>query len=166
MLIGASGLAGLIDHLPQVAPAPAVGQQLQFDQNLVQPAASGDAAVRPQVGASAPVQPSAEIARARTETASLGERILENLSAVHRGRGAPASSGTELAFKAPQPGPAEQSLAQPNTAKLPIKPASADNFDAMIASLQGVYNNVIQVSLVSKSTGSFSSSVNKLMSAG
>lgn len=166
MLIGASGLAGLVEHVQQVGPGPAVGQQLQFEQNLVQPAASGDAAARPQAGTAAPAQPSAEIARARTETASLGERILENLSTVHRGRSAPASNSAEPTLKSPQPGPAEQSLTQPNTAKLPIKPASADNFEAMIASLQGVYNNVIQVSLVSKSTGSFSSSVNKLMSAG
>ncbi|WID99710.1 nodulation protein NolB (plasmid) [Bosea vestrisii] len=165
MLIGASGLAGLVDNLPRVASTPAVGQQLQFEQTLVQPAASGNAAAQPPSGVTTPVQPSTEVARTRTETASLGERILQNLSAVHRGQSTSAAGGVESALKAPQPGPAEQSLAQPNGPRLPAKVASADNFDAMIASLQGVYNNVIQVSLVSKSTGSVSSSVNKLMSA-
>lgn len=162
MLVGAPGLAGLIDTLPQVAPTGAAGG-FQFQQNLVQTVAAGDGAQQPPGSFSAPVQSAGEVSRATTHTASLGDRILENLSAVHRGNTARATGSSEPALKAPQPGPAEQSLAQPSTPQL--KPQGGDNFDAMIASLQSVYHNVIQVSLVSKSTGSFSSSVNKLMSA-
>ncbi|WP_439495804.1 nodulation protein NolB [Bosea sp. (in: a-proteobacteria)] len=163
MLVGAPGLTGLIDNVQQIAPA--AGDRLQFQNDLVQTAAAGDATKQPPASFSAPAQATTEVSRATTHTASIGERILQNLSAVHRGSAAPGAGNAEPALKASQPGPAEQSLTQPNAARLPGLAPGADNFDAMIASLQSVYNNVIQVSLVSKSTGSFSSSVNKLMSA-
>lgn len=169
MMLGVAPIsASLIEILPQVGPVKAVGDQAQFQQNLVQAAASKEAEIVPAaaVGA-APIPPTSEVQRTTTQTSSLGERILENLSAVHRRGAAPAAPATEPAI-VKAAGPAEQSLLQPGGAapRVSGKPPAADNFEAMVATLHSVYNNVIQVSLISKSTGSFSSSLNKLMSAG
>lgn len=169
MMLGAAPIsAGLIETLPQIGPVTAVGDQAQFQQNLVQTAASKGADALSAPGSAAPIPPTSEVQRTTTQTSSLGERILQNLSAVHRGGGAPPAGGTEPAIvKSSQSGPAEQSLQHGGAGpRMQGKPQGSDNFEAMVAMLHSVYNNVIQVSLVSKSTGSFSSSLNKLMSAG
>lgn len=169
MMLGVAPIsAGLIETLPQVGPATAVGDQAQFQQNLVQTAASKHTDALSAPGSTAPIPPASEVQRTTTQTTSLGERILQNLSAVHRGGGAPPAGGTEPAIvRGAQPGPAEQPLQHGGAGpRMPGKPQGSDNFEAMVATLHSVYNNVIQVSLVSKSTGSFSSSLNKLMSAG
>ncbi|MGY3695588.1 hypothetical protein ACVIGA_005668 [Bradyrhizobium sp. USDA 3240] len=46
-----------------------------------------------------------------------------------------------------------------------VKPIGSD-FDSMMVGLRDVYRDVVQVSLVSKSTSAVSSSLNKLLSAG
>jgi hypothetical protein len=158
------------EALPKVGPPttvdnPALFQQSQFQQNLAQTLPVQQASVQKAM----PIQPASEVRRATTQTASLGERILQNLSAVHRGNAPAAANATGPSLvNGKQAGPAEQSLLQPGGAgpRMPAKPHDADNFESMVATLQNVYNNVIQVSLVSKSTGSFSSSLNKLVSAG
>lgn len=169
MMLGVAPIsASLIENLPQVGPVATIGDQAQFQQNLVQTAASKNAEIVPAAAVStAPIPPASEVQRTTTQTSSLGERILENLSAVHRRGAAPATPGTEPAIVRAA-GPAEQSLLQPGGAapRMQGKPQGADNFEAMVATLHSVYSNVIQVSLISKSTGSFSSSLNKLMSAG
>lgn len=171
MMLGVAPIsASLVDKLPQAGPVPAVGGQAQFQRELVQTVAAGpQEAVQAAATSAAPVMPASEVPRATTQPDTLGERILQNLSAVHRAGAASSPTSIEAsAVKGVQPGPAEQSLLQPggSAGRMPGKPQGADNFEAMIASLQNVYSNVIQVSLVSKSTGSFSSSLNKLMSAG
>lgn len=149
--------ARLIDQLPQVGPARTVGGQEQFQQSLAQPVAL-QSAVTP----SSSIPPTSEVSRAASRVSSLGERILQNLSAVHRADGAKIAAAKDATgAKALRPGPAEQALTQPRMAE-----KAPDNFDAMIAALQSSVGNVIQVALISKSAGSFSSSLNKLMSAG
>lgn len=158
----------LVDGLSKPWPETSSRQQAQFEQSLAQVASAHE------VAASVPdramlVAPTSEVHRATSDANPLGERILQALSAMHLSNPAPSASVVSRAFltKSVQPA-AEQSLLQPNGAAThgAGKPNETDNFDAMLANLRDVYSNVIQVSLVSKSTSSVGSSLNKLLSAG
>ncbi|MGQ4274898.1 nodulation protein NolB [Terrihabitans sp. B22-R8] len=157
MIASTTGAAGM-------APA---ADSAAFQNSVTQVAAADGARSQAAPGAFAtsPVNSASEVSRTTGRTASLGERILENLANVHQGNSAQASaSPMQVSAPSATEKPLLQAGASNGAAARPHKPAP-DNFDAMIETLQSVYNNVIQVSLVSKSTGSFSSSLNKLMSA-
>ncbi|MTV18307.1 nodulation protein [Bradyrhizobium elkanii] len=81
----------------------------------------------------------------------------------HSHVGAPAAANVPSAPSVIQPGPAAQPL--DIGAHATVKPVAAD-FDSMMVNLRDVYRDVVQVSLVSKSTSAVSSSLNKLLSAG
>lgn len=119
-------------------------------------------------------QPQQEINRPATRNESLGERILDRLEAVHRGdklrNGEVKAPSSDPVVKAAsmEPGPAASALRElPTGREATTKAASQDagQFKSMLEQLQQVYGQVIQVSVVSKSTGSFTSSMNRLMSS-
>ncbi|WP_456640553.1 nodulation protein NolB [Bradyrhizobium sp. USDA 10063] len=143
-----------------------LGEQAQFQQSLTQVGSTQDDAA--SVGGSAAfIPPVLEVQRAITQASPLGERVLQTLSAVNRSATVPSvavSSGSARV----QPGPAVRPVLQSEGVGVPTagKPEGADSFESMVVNLRDVYNNVIQVSLISKTAGTLSSSLNKLLSAG
>ncbi|WP_245444681.1 nodulation protein NolB [Microvirga sp. KLBC 81] len=159
----------LTNSLPRIGSAEILGEQARFQHSLVQ-AASIKNDVPSATDKAAPVPPLLEVQRATTQTSPLGERVLQTLSAMYRSNTVPsaaASSESALA-KSVQPGPAAQRLPRPEGVGVRTagQPEGADRFEPMLANLRDVYNSAIQVSLVTKSTGAVTSSLNKLLSAG
>lgn len=170
MILGAAPIShNLTEGLSKTCTSPAAGEQLQFQQTLLQTASLQG--VEPSVADVPPVAPIAEVSRATTQASPLGERILQNLSSLYRVNPVPhvvAGGGASLS-KAVVPGPASQPLLQQPGAsetRLSSVPQSADNFEAMMANLKDVSDSVIQVTLISNGIGSIGSSLNKLISAG
>ncbi|MDF0522223.1 nodulation protein NolB [Bradyrhizobium yuanmingense] len=124
------------------------------------------------VADSALAPPVPEVQRTVAQTGPPGDRILQNLSAVHLGKPYPSTALPSIGEPAPsksvQLGPAAQPIARSDGVDVhPVgKPEGADNFESTLQNLRDVYNGVIQVSLISKSTGAVGSSLNKLLSAG
>ncbi|WP_245310271.1 nodulation protein NolB [Bradyrhizobium jicamae] len=152
------------------ACSPAVPcEQTHFEQSLAQ-AGSNQAASAASFLAdrAAVVAPIPEIQRANTLASPPGDRVLQTLSAMYRSHAVPpAVDSAPAAPNSAQPGPAAQPVLQPDNigAHAAVKPVGAD-FESMVVNLRDVYRDVIQVSLVSKSTSAVSSSLNKLLSAG
>lgn len=126
------------------------------------------------VGAAPIVEPQSEISRAVPRNDSLGERILDRLEAVHRGdkpgntNRRNASPDPIVKVAAAEPGPAASALRElPSAANLTTRAPSdgPGQFKNMLDQLQQAYGQVIQVSVVSKSSGTFTSSMNRLMSS-
>ncbi|WP_439373196.1 nodulation protein NolB [Bradyrhizobium sp. DASA03120] len=144
--------------------------QGNFHEHLAQTATKQSAAFLVADSASAPPLP--EVERAVTQAGPPGDRILQNLSAVHLGKSHPSSAVPSVSeavpWKSVQPGPAAQPILRPDRPAVhPVgKPEGADHFESTLQNLRDVYNGVIQVSLISKSTGAVGSSLNKLLSAG
>ncbi|WP_156918235.1 nodulation protein NolB [Bradyrhizobium sp. Cp5.3] len=114
-----------------------------------------------------------EVERAVAHTGPLGDRVLQNLSAVHKGKpfaagAVPSQVGREPGSPNLLPGPAAQPILRlPEVEVHPIGgPDGLDHFETALANLQNVYEGVILVSLISKSASAVGSSMNKLMSAG
>lgn len=170
MMLGAAPIShSLTEGLSKTCTSPAVGEQLQFQQTLLQTASFQGAT--PPLADVPPVAPIAEVSPATTQASPLGERILQNLSSLYQVNPVPhvvAGGGASLS-KAVVPGPASQPLLrQPGASetRLSNAPQSVDNFEAMMANLKDVSDSVIQVTLISNGMGSVSSSLNKLISAG
>lgn len=145
----------------------ASGERAHFEQSLAQAASSQ--AIAPSVADRAAVAPPvSEVQRASALDGTPGDRVLHALSIMHRSRaGPPAVSGAPSAPGGVQGAAAVQPLVQVDDvgAHAAGKPIGSD-FDSMMVSLRDVYRDVVQVSLVSKSTSAVGSSLNKLLSAG
>ncbi|ANT54663.1 nodulation protein NolB [Mesorhizobium amorphae] len=171
MMLGVTSIStNLTDGLSKVGSAAALGDQAQFQRSLVQAASSVKNDASSATAGVAPVPPTLEVQRAVTQANPLGDRVLQTLSSMHQHNAvAPPALGREvpLVTGAP-PGPAAQLPLQARAAgvQTPSAPQGGKDFEAMVAGLRDVYNDVTQVSLVCKGIGSASSSVNKLVSAG
>jgi hypothetical protein len=175
MTVGAisSGSIGLIDGVvPTQDAAKTTTQSQEFTRSfaaVTEPSASQSQSS----GAVPPAEPQREINRAATRNDSLGERILDRLEAVHRGDRLSngdknVSSGPVVKAASVEPGPAASALRElPGGPGLNAKAPhnGSGQFRNMLEQLQQTYGQVIQVSVVSKSSGSFTSSMNRLMSS-
>ncbi|WP_249168087.1 nodulation protein NolB [Bradyrhizobium elkanii] len=168
MMLGATPISpNSADSLANACSPAAPGEQAHFEQSLAQ-AASNQSVTSSVADRAAVVPPVSEVQRANTLANPPGDRILQALSTMYNSHvGAPAVGGVSSAPSVIQPGPAAQPLLQPLDigAHATVKPVAAD-FDSMVVNLRDVYRDVVQVSLVSKSTSAVSSSLNKLLSAG
>ncbi|WP_375785019.1 nodulation protein NolB [Bradyrhizobium sp. Pha-3] len=168
MMVGATPISpNSVDCLSNACSPAVPGEQAHFEQSLAQ-AASNRAAASSVAGGVAVVPPLSEIQRANAPASPPGDRVLQALSTMYRSHSvSPAACSAPSAPNGAQPGPAAQLLLQVGDvgAHAAVKPAGAE-FDSMMVNLRDVYRDVIQVSLVSKSTSAVSSSLNKLLSAG
>jgi hypothetical protein len=171
MTVGAisSGSIGLIDGVvPTQDAAKMTTQSQEFTRSFA--AVTEPSASQSQSSAA---EPQREINRAATRNDSLGERILDRLEAVHRGDRLSngdknVSSGPVVKAASVEPGPAASALRElPGGPGLNAKAPhnGSGQFRNMLEQLQQTYGQVIQVSVVSKSSGSFTSSMNRLMSS-
>ncbi|WP_338077302.1 MULTISPECIES: nodulation protein NolB [Bradyrhizobium] len=167
MMVGATPISPhSADCVSSACSPAATGEQAHFEQSLAQ--ASSNEVVASSVSARAAVAPPvSEVQRASALASPPGDRVLHALSTMYRSHavspavsGAPAPNGV-------QGGSAAQLLVQVDDvgAHAAVKPIGSD-FDSMMVGLRDVYRDVVQVSLVSKSTSAVSSSLNKLLSAG
>ncbi|MGY4399412.1 nodulation protein NolB [Bradyrhizobium sp. USDA 3315] len=144
----------------------------QFHDSLAQAAskqgAASSAADRP------PAPALSEVQRTVTPASPLGDRVLQNISAIHRRKPSSAGAVPPTVVAAPDPakslqlGPAAQPVLRSQQVEVQPagKPEGGDHFDSALTNLRDVYDRVIQVSLISKGAGAVSSSLNKLLSAG
>jgi hypothetical protein len=129
-----------------------------------------------------PVREAPGAARSPAPGSGLGQQILDSLENLYRSGQSLSRGGV---ISAPEsglgsanlvmrttlvaPGPAAAPLmSRPMSEPRPIAATGESNtpdFDAMIRALEQVSTHAIQVSVVSKTTGSFTSSLNKLTSA-
>jgi hypothetical protein len=133
-------------------------------------------------GAGTPGHPVREVQGAALKGGSgpgLGQQILNNLETLYRGdlgmkRSAsvalPAARPAVASPAAVLPGPAAAPLSgasspKAETGAAPTSQPDPHDFGTMMRSLEQVYTHAIQVSVVTKTTGSFTSSMNKLMSS-
>ncbi|WP_168195612.1 nodulation protein NolB [Bradyrhizobium sp. NAS80.1] len=153
------GLIPISANPAECLSEPCSSAQARFHESLAQTASNHDAAS--SVSGSVLAPPVSEVQRAVTHSSPLGDRVLQNLFTMHRGKPFPASAlpsavgGEPASPKKLEFGPAAVG-----------KPEDVDHFQSALGNLRGAYDGVIQVSLVSKSAGAVSSSLNKLLSAG
>jgi hypothetical protein len=115
----------------------------------------------------------------RGSATGLGQQFINGLEQIHRGDQSlkrpghgPASSAAALpavSAAALAPGPAAAPLrAAPSRGQAAVGTGATDptDFGSMLRSLEQVYTHAIQVAVVTKTSGSFTSSMNKLMSSG
>jgi len=160
--------AGLVECLSRACSST----QAEFQQKLAQVALHQDVASSVTDGALAPQ--AVELQRAVAPANPVGDRILQNLSVLHQGKPFPSGAipsmigGEPIPAKSLQLGPAAQPVMRSHEMQVHSigKPEGVDNFEVMLSNLRDVYNSVIQVSLISKSAGTVSSSLNKLLSSG
>jgi hypothetical protein len=99
---------------------------------------------------------------------ALGDKMIQQADRVHQGdvtlrRGASDPIANNAVKVVLPPGPAARSPADTRVEGSSI--AVDDGFDAQIRNLKALYDQAIHVSLLTKSTGSFNSTLNKLISA-
>ncbi|WP_312010028.1 nodulation protein NolB [Bradyrhizobium australafricanum] len=168
MMLGATPISpNSADCLSNACSPAAPVEQAHFEQSLAQ-AVSSQGPASPVADRAAVVSPVLEVQRANTLAVAPGDRVLQTLSTMYHSHAvAPAVGGASSAASAVQAGPAARPLFPPVdiSAHAAVKPVAAD-FDSMVVNLRDVYRDVVQVSLVSKSTSAVSSSLNKLLSAG
>ncbi|WP_229177679.1 nodulation protein NolB [Bradyrhizobium ivorense] len=168
MTLGATPISpNSVDCLSNACSPAAPGEQAHFEQSLAQAAPKQDT-VSSIADRAAVAPPVSEVQRANTLASSPGDRVLQTLSTMYRSHAIPpAVASAPAAPSVVQPGPAAQLLFHPDDigAHVAVEPVAAD-FDSMMVNLRDVYRDVVQVSLVSKSTSAVSSSLNKLLSAG
>ncbi|WP_053082102.1 nodulation protein NolB [Methylobacterium aquaticum] len=186
--LGGVGGAGPVRGAEAVDFGPALGNAAGAAQN---PAPSStppvrEASAEPRAGGpDAPTRPVPAEVRAspRGSGDSIGHRVLDGLDRVQSGdvawrsRPGPAGAapdGPTLKVATRQPGPAESPM-RPDAPRGPeiaghptTQPGQSSNpgFDGMMRQLEQVSGQVVQVSLVTKTTGSFTGSLNKLLSSG
>jgi hypothetical protein len=128
-----------------------------------------------------PAEPVREVPGASAKSGSgtgLGDRILHGIESIYRSDQGLKRPGATSAIPAPAsavrtaalaPGPAAAPLASRTSTDGRLGPPAGmrepGDFDSMLRSLEQVYTHAIQVSVVTKTTGSFTSSMNKLMSS-
>ncbi|MDI4231934.1 nodulation protein NolB [Bradyrhizobium sp. Arg237L] len=167
--INCIGTGGVMDSGQPQTMTPTAAQGQEFARSY---AAAREAAA-PSAAAVPPAEPQREISRPTTRNDSLGERILDRLEAIHRNDKLgnadvkKAPSAPLLKVASAEPGPAASALREvPSGAPdLTAKDTRTGQFSHMLEQLQKTYGQVIQVSVVSKSSGSFTSSMNRLMSS-
>ena len=159
---------GQTQAMTQQTMTQTAGQGQEFARSY---AAAREAAV-PSAAPVPAAEPQREISRPTTRNDSLGERILDRLEAIHRNdklgnadvKKAPCAPLLKVASA--EPGPAASALREvPSGAPELAKETRTGQFSNMLEQLQKTYGQVIQVSVVSKSSGSFTSSMNRLMSS-
>ncbi|WP_375779032.1 nodulation protein NolB [Bradyrhizobium sp. ma5] len=168
MMVGATPISpNSVDCLSSACSPAAPVEQAHFEQSLAQ-AASNQAVASPGAGGAAVVSPLSEIQRANALASPLGDRVLQVLSTMCRHHSvSPAAGSAPPAPNGAQFGPAAQPVLQVGNVGAHAAAKSVGvEFDSMMGNLRDVYSDVIQVSLVSKSAGAASSSLNKLLSAG
>jgi hypothetical protein len=172
-----AGLAGLSSP----ARISATGEGAPFSQALVRVASASAAGAHANPGEPVREVPVAAAPADARSGSSLGQQILDNIENLHRSdQSLSRSSMTSPSRPAPgpdlvvrttmlAPGPAAAPLAAGGPWELRSRNASGGSdpgdFNAMLHALEQVSAHAIQVSVVSKTTGSFTSSLNKLMSA-
>jgi hypothetical protein len=167
--INGVGTVGVVDSGQTQAMTQTAAQGQEFARSY---AAARETAA-PSAAAVPPAEPQREINRPTTRNDSLGERILDRLEAIHRndklgnGDAKKAPSTPLLKVASAEPGPAASALREvPSGApELAAKETRTGQFSYMLEQMQKTYGQVIQVSVVSKSSGSFTSSMNRLMSS-
>ncbi|MFB9262254.1 nodulation protein NolB [Bradyrhizobium erythrophlei] len=170
MMFGAAPISpSPVECLTKACSPTVLGELTQFQQGLVE-AASDQRAASSSADRAAFVPSVSELQRVVTQASPPGERVLQSLSAMYRSDTVPSAAvgSVSASLRDVQPGPAARPLLPaedvgPRTAG---KAEGVENFESMLANLRDVYKDVIQVSLVSKSTSAVSSSLNKLLSAG
>ena len=105
---------------------------------------------------------------------ALGNQVLHRLEALHRGdqklhtngpnTGAEHSS-VAIVGVGTQPGPAAGPLNTGSAHDKRLAGASIDQFNVMLRNFEQIYQQSVQVGLMTKSTGAFTTSMNKLMSS-
>ncbi len=186
--LGGIGGAGPVRGVEAVDFGPALGNASGPAQN---PASSAppvrEASLEARTGGlESPARPgpAPEVRAApRHSGDSIGHRVLDGMDRVQRGdvawrgRSGPAGAAPEgptLKVATRQPGPAESAM-RPDAYRGPeiaghptTQPGQSSNpgFDGMVRQLEQVSGQVVQVSVVTKTTGSFTGSLNKLLSSG
>ncbi|MER2249772.1 nodulation protein NolB [Methylorubrum podarium] len=187
--LGGIGGAGPVRGVEAVDFGPGLGKAPDAAQS---PAPSSAPPVREAsleartAGLESPARPgaAAEVRAApRHAGDSIGHRVLDGMDRVQRGdlawRGRPgpagaAPDGPTLKVATRQPGPAESAM-RPDAYRGPeiaghptTQPGQSSNpgFDGMLRQLEQVSGQVVQVSVVTKTTSSFTGSLNKLLSSG
>jgi hypothetical protein len=166
--INGIGTGGVMDG----GQAQTMTQTATQGQEFARSYAAARESAAPSAAAVPAAEPQREISRATTRNDSLGERILDRLEAIHRNdrlgnadvKKAPSTPLLKVASA--EPGPAASALRElPSGAPELAKETRTGQFSHMLEQLQKTYGQVIQVSVVSKSSGSFTSSMNRLMSS-
>lgn len=187
--LGGIGGAGPVRGVEAVDFGPTFGKAPDAAQN---PAPSSAPPVREAsleartAGLESPARPgsAAEVRAApRHSGDSIGHRVLDGMDRVQKGdvawRGQPgpagaAPDGPALKVATRLPGPAESAM-RPDAYRGPeiaghptTQPGQSSNpaFDGMVRQLEQVSGQVVQVSVVTKTTSSFTGSLNKLLSSG
>ncbi len=98
---------------------------------------------------------------------ALGDKMIQQADRVHQGdisirRSAPEAMPNNAVKVVLPPGPAAQSPAARTEGS---GPPVDDGFQSQLRNLKTLYDQAIHVSLLTKSTGSFNSTLNKLISA-
>jgi hypothetical protein len=172
-------LTAAVAGLSTPAGTSSAADGTQFSKALANVASKPLAGVHGTPGE--PVREAPGAARSAAAGTGLGQQILNSLESLYRsGQGlsrsgvtsAPeAGLGSNLVMRTSlvAPGPASAPLTNRGMREpRPIAAAGesdAGDFNAMIRALEQVSTHAIQVSVVSKTTGSFTSSLNKLTSA-
>ncbi|MCA6116464.1 hypothetical protein J6524_16380 [Bradyrhizobium sp. WSM 1738] len=96
----------------------------------------------------------------------MGHHVLDRLEALHRGDQRLRTANAHNAADSPAVGLAGAGLPRgPAAAPLNGAARPTDAFDVMLRNFEQVYQQSIQVGLMTKSTGAFTTSMNKLMSS-
>ncbi|WP_172889742.1 nodulation protein NolB [Bradyrhizobium sp. ORS 285] len=166
MLLAAAPIShNLAECLPVDCLSGAVGDQSRFGACLAR-VASGSGEAFPPAGKIVASPEVLEVERANVLADPPGVRVLQALSSMYRGVAIP-SVAVSASVAGVQPGPAAQPIVSAGRVDERAGVESGgEGFDVMMANLRDVYRDVIQVSLVSKTTSAVSSSLNKLLSAG
>jgi hypothetical protein len=120
-------------------------------------------------GAPPPSQPASEVSRFALPGGGnrLGDQVLTRIESIHQGdlsvRARIAGPGQPGAVAAVLPqGPAAAPL---KTTSTPEAKGEVDEFQVQLKNLKEMYDQAVQVGLMTKSTGALNGTVNKLMSA-
>lgn len=160
-----------ISSAAPIGPAKGIGAPQIPDAGFATALANAPAsAAAPTAQATAATQPPREISRAALpggRGSSIGDQVLERIESVHKGDVRVRAGGSAQVAQAQPvsvvlpPGPASQALAPGGAGQA----AGTDGFDAQLRNLREMYDQAVQVSLMTKSTGSLNGTINKLMSA-
>ncbi|MDQ8726887.1 nodulation protein NolB [Bradyrhizobium sp. LHD-71] len=102
----------------------------------------------------------------RNQQDGMGHHVLDRLETLYRGDQRLRQANAHGATDTPPVALAGAGLPRgPAAAPLDRAARSADSFDIMLRNFEQVYQQSIQVGLMTKSTGAFTTSMNKLMSS-
>lgn len=126
----------------------------------------------PQAATPVAARPMPEVHRAALPSSrggAMGQQVLNGIEGLHQGD-LKVRTGSGFQPRAPEPvsvvlppGPAASPLASGAGPERAVDPN--EGFEANLRNLKELYDQAVQVSLMTKSTGSFNGTINKLMSA-